>query len=179
MINSHRGYFPVSGRSFPQTGHVFSVGLMCRAALQWEHVILLSFIFFSSAIYWHPKTKLTPVALKGRRFIWQPAPVRSVSSVLTRASIFTASEIDYPPVRSTFSLGAYFSIKDTLKPGVRSSSALTAGAPILAASFFFLSYSHHTPTLSGIGRRNQFCWIMLLQTYRHKSYQCKRQEFYY
>lgn len=64
VINLHRGHFSVSGRSFPQTGHVFSVDLMCRSALQWEQVILLSFILFSSVIYCHPWSKLTPVAPK-------------------------------------------------------------------------------------------------------------------
>ena len=107
-MNPHRGYFPVSGRSFPQTGHVFSVGLMCRSALQWEHIILLSFIFSFSAIYCRPQSKLTPVALKGRRFIWEPArsgqPLRSwperLSSPLLRSIILQFARLFLSEVTS-------------------------------------------------------------------------------
>lgn len=50
MNNTPKSHFSGAGSRFPQTGQVFSVGLINRVALHLEHMTLLSFILLSAVI---------------------------------------------------------------------------------------------------------------------------------
>lgn len=118
-VNCPCRHFPGSGKSLPQTGHVFSVGLMCRSALQWEHMTLLSFVFLSAVIS-HPWSFLWPAAVKSHIFIWPSVQfLRSwperLSSPLLRSIILQFGRLVLWGIKSSLEMRSNLELKVCLR----------------------------------------------------------------